>query len=39
MFGVFSKCENIMLVSSRWSKLKKDFFDSDTGKYNISKIP
>lgn len=28
-----------MLVSSRWSKLKKDFYDSETNKYNISKIP
>jgi len=27
------------LVSSRWSKLKKDFYDSQTKKYNISKVP
>ena len=28
-----------MLVSNLWSKLKKDFYDSNTKNYNISKIP
>lgn len=28
-----------MLVNNRWSKLKKDIYDSKTGKFNISKIP
>ena len=28
-----------MLINSRWCKLKKDFYDHDHFKYNISKIP
>jgi len=28
-----------MLVSNRWSKLKKDFYNRDTKTYNISKVP
>ncbi len=28
-----------MLVYSRWSKLKKDFYIKETDKFNISKIP
>lgn len=27
------------MIDSRWLKLKKEFYDSDTQKYNISKIP
>lgn len=26
-------------MNSRWSKLKKDFYNNDTDKFNISKIP
>lgn len=33
------KCEDIVLVNGRWSKIKKDFYDSDTKKFNISKVP
>lgn len=28
-----------MLVNNRWSKLKKDIYDSKNEKFNISKIP
>ncbi len=27
------------MVNNRWSKLRKDFFDADTDKFNISKVP
>jgi hypothetical protein len=27
------------MIDSRWLKLKKEFYDSDLKKYNISKIP
>ncbi len=35
----YRKCEGLIMIDSRWLKLKKEFYDSDTKKYNISKIP
>jgi hypothetical protein len=36
---LYRKCEEIVLVSGRWSKIKKDFYDSESKKFNISKVP
>ena len=31
--------ESLIIIYKRWSKLQKDFYDSETKKFNISKIP
>ena len=36
---IYNRAESIVLISSRWSKLNKEFYDKETKQFNISKIP